>query len=45
MTALPTTPSKIALGEPVPWFGARTAGSSRVDLPADAGRWVFGRSQ
>jgi predicted 2-oxoglutarate/Fe(II)-dependent dioxygenase YbiX len=30
----------IALGDPVPWFGARTLAGAQVDLHVDAGRWV-----
>jgi peroxiredoxin len=30
----------IALGDPVPWFGAPTVTGGAVDLRVDAGRWV-----
>lgn len=30
----------IALGDPVPWFSARTIAGARIDLHVDAGRWV-----
>lgn len=30
----------IALGDPVPWFSARTITGAQVDLHVDAGRWV-----
>lgn len=36
-TAIATT---IRLGDPVPWFGARTLAGGSVDLHVDAGRWV-----
>jgi hypothetical protein len=32
--------SAIRLGDPVPWFGARTVTGGSVDLHVDAGRWV-----
>ena len=32
--------SPIRLGDPVPWFGARTVTGASVDLHVDAGRWV-----
>jgi peroxiredoxin len=32
--------SRIALGDPVPWFSAPTVTGGSVDLHVDAGRWV-----
>jgi hypothetical protein len=35
-----STEAAIALGDPVPWFGARTVTGATIDLHVDAGRWI-----
>jgi len=35
-----TGPEKIVLGDPVPWFRARTLSGSTIDLHVSAGRWI-----
>jgi predicted 2-oxoglutarate/Fe(II)-dependent dioxygenase YbiX/peroxiredoxin len=33
-------PDPIRLGDPVPWFSARTVTGAAIDLHVDAGRWI-----
>jgi peroxiredoxin len=41
MTDTPADGEPIRLGDPVPWFSARTVGGGTVDLHVQAGRWVL----
>ena len=41
MTDNPAESEPIRLGDPVPWFSARTIGGGTVDLHVQAGRWVL----
>jgi predicted 2-oxoglutarate/Fe(II)-dependent dioxygenase YbiX/peroxiredoxin len=40
MTETAKSGGVIALGDPVPWFSARTITGAQIDLHVDAGRWV-----
>ena len=41
MSDSPATGEPIRLGDPVPWFGARTLAGGTVDLHVQGGRWVL----
>jgi hypothetical protein len=34
------SPSPVRLGDPAPWFSARTLSGGQIDLHVDAGRWI-----
>ena len=40
MTETAASGGVIALGDPVPWFSARTITGAQIDLHVEAGRWV-----
>jgi predicted 2-oxoglutarate/Fe(II)-dependent dioxygenase YbiX/peroxiredoxin len=40
MSESATSAGQIQLGDPVPWFGARTVAGATVDLHVNGGRWI-----